>query len=94
MASSRALALVALGILLVTVVSATVPNDWLSNGFHVPPCSAQTNVKHFEVAVSSADSSGLVAAYDTLRVRGYSNLQYRFLSNGEGVWSGDCSIAT
>jgi hypothetical protein len=97
MEASRVAPLTALTVLTLfaaAFVAATVPGDWSTNGFHVPACSASVNVKHFELLVSPQDPSGLVTAYDTMKAKGFTNLQYRFIQTGEGVWSGDCSLAT
>lgn len=75
-------------------VHATVPNDWASGSFYIPNCSAQVNVKHYEVAVGPGDVNGVVAAYDAMKAKGWTNLRFVIQDSRQSVWSGDCGLAT
>lgn len=89
--------LIAIGLLLTVAVlaSATSPNDWLIGSVYtIPPCNAQTNVKHFEVSFNEGNKAEMVGIYDQFKTRGFSNIQMRIMSSGIAVWSGDCTVAT
>lgn len=81
-------------LLIAIAATATVPNDWATGNYHVPQCSAQVNVKHYEISVGTQDPNGIVQGYDALRAKGYTNLQYRIPTTGQGIWSGDCALAS